>query len=296
MAVTAVYKLARMEGSRSATDRDDALEYHVVTDGPATIDEIVNASAGGVSIPAINAVNEDDPLQYVRSKTPRTLDPRNYIVSVLCSRRTVREKEPKPEGEGVYWDVDLSGSGVLYTQPAYRAKTSAGVWDTPIVNAAGSRFDPPPQEEYYDEEITLTFSCDVLPRATMNDCRGLCNTTTVEFTWNGQTFTYTARQLKLGNATWQFMYEDGINFWRVTYPLLFRKDTFKTSYLNAGRFTRVGVSTNRKPIKATDGSDVTEDQLLTADGTAVTATANFRDFSIEREADLNTLFTGLFTP
>jgi len=200
------------------------------------------------------------------------------------------ESEPPEDSESEIWGVRIAFSGVAVNETVN--EDNAGF---PIVNSAQQFFDPCPEKTYYYEQITVSFRCtqdgigDVF--SAIQSARGKINSGTVTLTVNGLSRAFAAEKLKLVTADYNTTTDGGTTFWEVNYTFIYRDTGWTLHLLNHGMYKRVaGELVN---IKDKYGNDITAPVLLTADGTAESATATYKDFDIEETADFSGLFSGM---
>jgi hypothetical protein len=134
------------------------------------------------------------------------------------------------------------------------------------VNTAGERFDPAPERVAGQDAVTITINT-----ATWSPAMG----SMYSYTTNSNTMwgTLVAQgQALMGRISARKVREEGVTFWRVTYPITFKTD-WKQTLLNVGYNTRNGTNT-LTPIMAKDTNTGTfvpiqQPRLISTDGSSV---------------------------
>ena len=263
-----VEKKALIEGDSASIGVDSAsasLEYYVEFDDPKTSAMDAISSGGffiGQAHPSFNTLSLDS-----IDATPHDAYRWNFSASYSLTVSN-RNDEVKDKRDKVAW-----GSW------SYQ-RVVAG-----LVNGAGVPFDPPPTREVFFPTIIIT-KHEQVPNTTNLSRQGHFNSSQV--TILGETFPAYTLQFAQYSISEVVDTDDEGREW-ITYENqytikinLSKSDSgsgdtigFQKEYLNSGTATRANPSAKLKPIIGDDKEPIDEPELLTADGTATTTTANY---------------------
>jgi hypothetical protein len=188
-------------------------------------------------------------------------------------------------------DVEFSCSGVEIQYPIYR-----DIQGKLVQNSAGDAFDPVPNGLSYDEEITITKSQTSLNPVTIASYRGAVNSSSFTVTMqDGTSRTFEAKSCRMGAISYTLQSRNGVQYWRVTYPIMYRKPTTDNEnepwaiwLLDEGLREKDG--TTVKPIKI-GGKDATSPVKLDGAG-AVLANQSAGNGELLKFYDYNELDFG----
>jgi hypothetical protein len=143
-----------------------------------------------------------------------------FIVDVIFITPDFQQQEKPPES--TKWNVQITGSSVAWQEEVERDKNKKIILN--IVNESPS---PKLVKVNYDEQINVSFTCDVPDWATIDGCRGKSNDTEIVLTINGSARAFAAKTLKLDSTSWALIY-DAAGVLRVQFNLtfLYRVDTW----------------------------------------------------------------------
>lgn len=160
-----------------------------------------------------------------------------------------------------------------------------------ICNSYGDVFDPPPQQEYYDEKITVTYVCDDTQigsiDAAIQSCRGYLNAGAFSLSYGGIEREYSEGQVKLiDSQTVTAGKNDFHVIWNVTLIFHAKQDPndWKRKYNDRGfhSWSTDNVST-RKTVTNPDQVWLDENGVLT------NSAKNQKEFEVEEVADFSAL-------
>jgi hypothetical protein len=275
------------EGHNAQCQSGDVWTYEVLSDSMAdTCYEAMYAFLGTEE--SIPETGDPHPSGYLRVKSKSAVRTKE---SPFCFLVTVNwgstSESPVQFPTGAKWNVEISVDGVEYSQPAYKDVNGAA-----LVNSAGDPFDPPLEQTYYDEEITVSFNTRTVDASAIESARGKTNSASFSFTVAGLSRTFATKTLKLVKASYSTVYENNDSYWKVSYVFRHRVDTWTRTVLDQGYNAWDSVASKLVIIKDKNGDPVNTPAMLDSDG-AVTDTAHFLDFQMEGTASFSTLFTGL---
>jgi hypothetical protein len=229
-------KMTSSKATSTPGGHGETREY-IVLCGAVTDTAIVALAASG--IPVDGAAHPDDPTMFCSSKDAtydtKTADP--WVYNVTANFKTPdtgsspQQTNPDPDDD----DVIFSVRGVEVTYPMH--VDAAG---TTVLNSAGDSFDDPPKGLHYDEEITVTVSQTTIDPDAIAGYRGKVNSASFTIIMqDGTSRTLAAHSCRMGNISYEQQSRNGVLYWKVTYPIMWRDPTdystpWKTRVLDEG--------------------------------------------------------------
>lgn len=154
-----------------------------------------------------------------------------------------------------------------------------------IANSAGDPYDPQQVVDSFEELITISYQTDTPDESDLAAARGLVNSDSVSFTVNGVTKSYSARQMKLKNASLTTQFNaatsgggyTGTPMWTVKIDMLCKTGsaTFEVQLIDQGFQYWSGSGSTLQKLKFTDqsGDPVNTPQYLNGRGGSLTVSA-----------------------
>jgi hypothetical protein len=288
MGVQTVYRVPdeRLTGEIQHTEMDVTYLVAVddVTDGP----EIAyTANDGTTAIPLVGT--SIGTLVLNRVEVSRSVDSPT-VYTVRCSYSTASLGEgstPETTDPAEKWDIDISVSAIPYSEPVWKDTD-----DVPVVNSAGQPFDPTVEVTKYDENIKLSFKTRQLPATDIKNCRGKTNSSPVNFTVKGVSFSYPTETLLFNGAEYSTSVYNNETLWTVTYDLINRTDDWRCKVLDQGLYEKVG--TELRAITDKHGQYITSPHPLSG-GTKLASGSPvvLLNYRTHKKTDFAPLFAGL---
>jgi hypothetical protein len=248
----------------------------------------MNASAGGVSIPAEGAILSGTSLRAKKSVRRLETNPYYFEVTVKWEAPSVSSGgETKPGGGGV-WNVQISSREAIEQHEVF-----ADVNGDPMCASSGEKFTTGIQDTIYDEEFVIDFETDTLPQTLIAGCRGKVNSDEITLTIKGVSRTFAAKTLLLYSAPWTFTYrytdDPDVPDFKCSFILHYRADTWKIKRLDEGFYHLESGDPVRNKDK--DGVDMVTPSRLDGTGGLLAITA--APVGMEFEMKTATTFTTL---
>jgi len=160
---------------------------------------------------------------------------------------------------------------------------------TKILNTAGDRFDPSPEIEDYRLTLAIIRNEASFNGVTAESFIGTVNDASI--TLVGSTFA--ARKARMTQYSGVFRTRNGVDFWEVTYGIIFNDDTWDLDILNYGVRETTGTAPNTYKITVRDseGREVGIPWPLDADGVAQDPDAAplYQTFKVFAESNFSAL-------
>lgn len=265
---------------RSTEDEDGVREYRatylVVTDSNQDgADAVLAASGLPRRTTTYNVGNENNPAATVRSRIPRQVNgsPQHWNVDVTWSTET-----PDP-GDGEEGDQDPLNQPAVVTFGFNKFRVVAlGEEETPLTNANGEAFDPPPMKDNSRPTLQVQRNEKTFDPLLAIEFQDAVN----DGPWIGAE----ERQVKVQgiDATKELDPRDPTSkFWRVTYNFEFARDNWDIKLLHTGTYYIVAGTTEEISFKTDTGQP--RIGLLTTGGDRLAkgAPENFREFRVYPE-------------
>lgn len=242
MSVTSV-KLKSSKASADLQGKKEDRVYVVVCSSASDTATTARTAAG---IPQIGAVHPTDSAMFCLTNGADYVEDSAYVFEVTVQYATpTPQQQQQQEADPDDDPVEFSCRGVEVTYPMH-----VDADGTPVINTAGDSFDPPPNGLTYDEENVVVRSQTTIDPELISSYRGAVNAD--EFTiimQDGTSRTFAAKSCRMGNITYQLATRNGITYWKVSYPILWREPTDDNGYepwrigvLNEGYRELVGTS------------------------------------------------------
>lgn len=290
MGVVKVYRTFE-ESVTSSDTPGESWSYLVEFDDKATpLASALTASVGGTAIPHKGTVSGGLTVTQVEARRDRD--------NPTLAQVTVTWGIPSDGGgggsggegdPGVKWNATISVEGVEFRETVTQDKDGKN-----IENSAKQPFDPPLEQTYYDEQVTVSFNSWLVDLNNIEATRGKINSASVTMTVNGLTRTFAAKTLKLTAAKYTTTVGDGgQTYWDIDYTLLYRKDGWKRKVVDRGYYERIGGKLIQ--IKDQYGEPVTSPSYLDGTGKKLSqgADAVLKEFELDKDVSFTGLFTGL---
>jgi hypothetical protein len=184
----------------------------------------------------------------------------------------------------------LSLGSVAYPQNCYFDKDNNA-----IVNSAGQTFDPSLTKTYYDLKFTLSYqSFTTPPVSTIQAAVGKVNSDGVTLAAGGWSQAFTARQLKLDEATCDFEYQGSQYLWTVSTSWIARSDTFVDKILDQG-YAILDGSNNLQSILDSNGNPLNSPVQLDGSGhvLAFGDSPVYLTFKVEDETAMSSIVSAI---
>jgi hypothetical protein len=179
-----------------------------------------------------------------------------------------------------------------------------------IANSAGDPYDPQQVVDSFEELVTISYQVDTPDEADLSAARGLVNSDSVSFTVNGITKSYSARQMKLKNASLTTQFNtatsgggySGAPMWTVKIDMLCKTGsaTFETKLVDQGFQYWTGGSkvkfldANGDPVNTPQYLNGTGGSLNVSAGSSPTVSSPyFNDFEMEDEYAFDSFLGGI---
>ncbi|NDD52976.1 hypothetical protein EBZ39_03710 [bacterium] len=202
-----------------------------------------------------------------------------YIWDVKCEFRVEQADNTTPPNipeNPLLRPVVVRGGTGFYTEASQKDKD-----DKPVTNSAKETF-PPYEIERPLVEFEFVRNELSSPASFALNYVGKINQTTI---WGGA-----AKTIRCQGITWEKQYENGYEFFQVTYKFAYREEKWQLVLVDNG-FNEV-VSSKLKPILLDDGSRPTEPQKLNGSGVKLSDTADpvlLPPFNIYKETNFASL-------
>ena len=189
------------------------------------------------------------------------------------------------------WNIDFKQTNCSFEQEVNfgYSGTSATV---PITNSAAKSFKPGLKETYYDKEISILYNTYTPPISAIDSALGTINSSTLNFTVIGQTFSYPAKTIKVIDGLCDPVYGGDLTkpYWKVSLKFRYRRDTWVRKVLDEGE-----IDIDNKAIRDANGEPVSSPVWLDGSGhkSTSTTTPNWLSFTTVATSDFSALFTGI---
>jgi hypothetical protein len=229
---------------------------------------------------------EFDDGSRVTNIAPRQDDDNPFVWEVVVTYSTLSQDEDEQDPNPLLRPADVvmsSNDSQVAVEGVFRDDPNAedDQLGGPVANAAGEIFDPPPMMDVSRPVLTITRN-----EATVNSIflMGFANSVNAETFFGAQ-----PRQLKMSAPQFRNVFENGLQFWTVTYQMEFRTDTWDSQIVNQGTFHLNAGSTVTTVFTHDDGTPRLGN--LTTDGfkLAVGADTTFVRSKIYKEKFFSTL-------
>lgn len=289
MAVVSVGEMigAREKSTRDNGDREYRRKFRVICDSQQDDGHVV---ASNINIPQrwtpYTTPTHFDQKALCRSVTARqTSDAR--IWEVECTYSTAQTQEEEDEQDDPLQEPpDISVSFETMQVPIIGTTSSSVVSTTApgvkfigrIGNTLGVIYDPPPMDDESRPIVTIARNEPSFNMLRAIDYQDAVNSDAF--------FGAEPRQIKMRSITGEFQVSKGTAYWRITYVLAFKRETWDKRLLNQGPFySKVANSTASSDYVAFEEGGRPYWGALKEDGTKVTADtdAYYRQYRCKKE-------------
>lgn len=291
MAVTSVKELPGRDASfNDSFEREYRRTFQVITDdrtdGPISIGSATLVPS--VFTPySLLVGNEFDNGARVTRVEPRQDPDQPFVWEVTVTYSTLSEEESQQNENPLLRPAEISMTPQTFREPAtgtFKDEVNAEgkQYGSGLTNSAGELFDPPPEKDVSRPVLTIVRNeLNVTPVTLMDFADAL----------NADTFLGAQpRQLKMAAPQFARSHENDQAFWRVTYVMSFKRETWDLQVLNQGpEYLNAGSTADKRPFKDAEGNRVLGN--LAADGDQLTAgsTPVFLRFAVYKEKQFNSL-------
>jgi hypothetical protein len=191
---------------------------------------LIDADDGTTRIPAYRSEDSSDTTRILLRKNVQCPDenaPLHWWVDCTYSVPPAAQFdiELPPVGSNGKWDITLACSGIETTEPS-----DFDIDGKIIQSSSREVVDPGVSRVIYDEQILIGFKTRTLNGPLIAAVRGSVNSgsVTLNMPRYGYARTFPAKTLKLGNIAYTTELDaNGLNFFQVTLPLMFRSTFIK---------------------------------------------------------------------
>ncbi len=277
MTITSVAELPGRDASfNDKFEREYTRTFQVVTDDKATGPQAV---ASNVLIPQVFTSYslilgaEFDDGSRVTNIAPRQDDDNPFVWEVVVTYSTLSEDKDEQDPNPLLRPADIvMTSETLQVAAEGIPKDDRNREDTqlegPIATAAGELFDPPPMKDVSRPVLTITRNEATIDSVFLMEFADTVNAETF--------FGAQPRQLKMSAPQFRSVFENGLQFWNVTYQMTFRVETWDSQLINNGSYHFVAGTTDGETVGFghVDGAaklgNLTSDGFKLAFGAAIT--------------------------
>jgi hypothetical protein len=258
-------------GTSGFRNNRHTLEYLALETDPLTTIQTVesNISLHG-DCPQIGGLHPYKPYYYCVDRDIYRDEDAPALWHIIADYETPRGAEfdqHKNEPDPFYRKPKISWYTTTIQEAAWRTVVDAGDGQPTngklVCNTAKCLFDPPVMRD-----ITILCLRIVRNEPTWNPFTALHYTNAL----NSDAFYLdcAAQQAKMDSITAEQAWDNGVDYWEVTYEIHFREDGWLTQVLNVGFYEDQGTTKNAlQPILDKNGERVSEPRPLTASGLAM---------------------------